>query len=288
MKIGIIGGSRGLGKFFFEYFKKNNFEVFFSSTKKPKKNIKNWTSSNKELVKKCDIIFLSVPISYMENCLEEIFLELNNKTLIEVCSVKKFIVDKYLKLEKKNIKNINCDFISLHPMFGETTNKLENKIFIENYFKNKTSKNYNLVKKIFLKEKAKFVKLEYIKHDKIMAYIQCHFHLNIFISSSIISKSKISLNDFKKFSSPNYRIFNVIISRYILQNPKLYFEIQTFNYFSKNIIDELEKELIDFKKIILKNDEKSFIKKIEKIKKYYLNQDYKKEYKISEDLINQL
>ena len=285
MKIGIIGGSRGIGKFFLDFFKSKKIEVYFSSKNKPSRNNKLWTNSNIDLIKKCDILILAVPIDSMKKTFNDLYNDLENKTLIEVCSVKKFIIDTFKQKEKK--KKINFEFISLHPMFGETTNNLSNKIFIEVY-QNKKSKNYDKLKQIFKLEKSKFLKLNYLNHDKIMAYIQIYFHLNIFISASIIQNSGFKIKMLKDFSSSNYKIFFLILNRYINQNPKLYFEIQTYNSYGKEIFKKFENELKNFKNIIKEKNEKKFIQKVTKNKKYFQKEYTKKDYDLSEKLINLL
>ena len=285
MKIGIIGGSRGIGKFFLDFFKSKKIEVYFSSKNKPNHNSKLWTNSNTDLIKKCDILILAVPIDSMKKTFNNLYNHLENKTLIEVCSVKKFIIDAFKQKEKK--KKVNFEFISLHPMFGETTNNLSNKIFIEVY-QNKKSKNYDKLKKILRIEKSRFLKLNYLNHDKIMAYIQIYFHLNIFISASIIQNSGFKIKMLKDFSSSNYKIFFLILNRYINQNPKLYFEIQTYNSYGKEIFKKFENELKNFKNIIKEKNEKKFIQKFTKNKKYFQKEYTKKDYELSEKLINLL
>ena len=285
MRIGIIGGSRGLGKFFLDFFKSKKIEVYFSSKNKPNHNVKLWTSSNRCLIERCNVIFLCVPIGNMQSVFDEIKNDLCEKTLIEVCSVKKFIVDEFKKIQKK--QKIDFEFVSIHPMFGESTSSLKNKLFIEN-FENKKSQNYEKLKKIFQKEKAKFLKLSYLEHDKIMSYIQVYFHLNIFISSSLISKSNFEILNLKELASPNYRIFFILLNRYIHQNPKLYFEIQVYNSYGKQILKNFEREFFDFKKIILEKNERKFISKLNKTKKYFQSQNFEEEYKLSEKLINSL
>ncbi|MDW8286818.1 MAG: prephenate dehydrogenase/arogenate dehydrogenase family protein, partial [Flammeovirgaceae bacterium] len=113
-KIGVIGGSMGMGSWLVKFCQEHQLNVKFTS-----QDEKTQFQSNQELVEWADVIFLAVPIAVMTEVLEEIYPFLHQKTVIDVCSVKKFIFDKFNDLSEK-LPHVKMSYCSVHPMFSQT------------------------------------------------------------------------------------------------------------------------------------------------------------------------
>ena len=108
-KIGIIGFGR-FGKILAEILSTEN-EIFIHDPKGIKCEHQRLSLAE---ITKCEIIFIAVPIREFENVIKSLHkLNLQNTTIIDVCSVKAHpvkVMEKYLP------KNVGI--IATHPMFG--------------------------------------------------------------------------------------------------------------------------------------------------------------------------
>ncbi|UZR93879.1 prephenate dehydrogenase/arogenate dehydrogenase family protein [Chondrinema litorale] len=279
LRYGVIGGSQGMGSWFVNYLKDKNCEVTFSSNDESSQ----W-SSNKELVENSDVIFLSVPITFMQAVIKEIFPYLNQKILIEVCSVKKFIIDEYNSLQKEN-PEINVEFHSFHPMFSQRVSSLEGQVFLY-CFKSNDRGFFSAFNQWLIADQAEIFDLDYIRHDKVMGVVQGLNHFNIFVSARALEQAGHNLGKIKDVSSPPYRIFLIFFSRYVLQDPALYADIQMYNEFVPEVLAIFKQEVDNLYNIILKKDKAAFIEYVETTRYYF--EENREDTGISNHLIEQL
>ena len=132
MKIGIIGGTRGLGKTLAWFFKRENFDVTITGRDETVGKITsyelnvNYSSNNEEVVKSSDIIIISVPISSTKDVIKELAPKMTpGSLLIDVTSVKEGpskIMEKYVPKD--------VEFIPTHPVFGPRTTSLNGQIIV--------------------------------------------------------------------------------------------------------------------------------------------------------------
>lgn len=271
LRIGIIGGSYGLGSFFVKFFKSENFDVCFSSRKSgddfaKSLGVKRY-SSNIELVENCDVVILCVPISSMKVVLDEVYSSLKGKIFLEFCSVKEFVVDEFKRLEKKD--NLGIEFHSIHPMFPDTIDCVKGHGFLFNYTNKENSKFLKDFRN-FLKEKEAILEdLDYVEHDKMMALVQGLNHFTFFTFSKTMTKLNFDLDLLKNLASPPFRCFSIFCTRYVLQNAKLYAEIQFFNSEIKEVLNIFREEIDKFYDIIERKDEDEFVEYVDSMKDYF-------------------
>ena len=293
MKIGVIGGSSGIGYFLMRMFGSLGFETYFTSL--GKREDSNYLSSNKELVIKCDVIILATPLTTISSNLVETLNEiyknnLEDKTIVEVASVKENIVGKYNEffIENKEFDKDKNTFVSLHPMFSENISSLKNKNIIECFISNKQKiSNYLKLKNNLQDLGAKFLELSAVEHDKIMALVQCLNHFNVFLWGKVLTFGKFDTELIKKISSPTFRIFYSIISRYFKQNPSLYFDIIINNKYSIKIIDKFISTAKNLRQIIIDKDRDEFSKYLEDIYEK-IDLELSQEFELSNKLIESL
>lgn len=279
LRVGVIGGSQGVGSWFVNFFLANGYKTKFSSL-----DSKSEFKNNIDLVTHSDIILLAVPIPSMASTLEEIYPHLNRKILIEVCSVKKFIIDKYNSL-KNLFPEVKIEFYSIHPMFNQMLKSLKGQVVIFNYRDNSNGFE-NELKEIFLKEKAKLYELEYLHHDKVMGVVQGLNHFNVFVSAKTFTDLSSDIGKIKDFSSPPYRIFLIFFTRYVLQDPQLYADIQMYNESVPEVLKMFKQEVDTLYNLIIEKDRDGFINYVKKARGYF--EENKEDIAISNHLIEQL
>ena len=104
-----------------------------------------------------------------------------------------------------------------------------------------------------------------------MAIVQWLTHFNMFVTWKTIEKLGINIKSTLDFISPIYKILISCVSRYLHQNPWLYWDIQKYNP-EVNIVDKTFKQSSkDYYKLITSNNKNKFINNVNQSKKYFWN-----------------
>ncbi|GAB4339366.1 MAG: hypothetical protein OHK0038_18480 [Flammeovirgaceae bacterium] len=252
----------GMGSWIVRFCLENHLEVRFTS-----QDTLTQFVNNQELVKWADVIFLAVPISSMTTVIDEIYPFMNGKLMIDVCSVKKFIFDKYHSLQKQ-YPHIQATLSSVHPMFSQTIQQLTGQVII---IIQEGSDNHIIsqLKSLWNSKGAFLYDLEYLEHDKMMGLVQGLNHFSVFVSAKTLQKFECELDKIKNLSSPAYRIFVIFFTRYVLQNPALYADIQIYNEFVLEVVKMFKAEVDRLYTIISQKNKNEFVQYVNEIKPYF-------------------
>jgi prephenate dehydrogenase len=278
-KIGVIGGSRGLGSWLVKFFTASGYRVVFSSADEHSQ-----VSDNRSLVEQSDVIFVAVPIGAMCAVLSEIYPYAHGKTIVEVCSVKKFVVEHYLKL-REQYPTVQADFVSIHPMFNQMLRYLKGQVILFNYL-NGTNLWESEMRKLFAAHQARCLYIDYIHHDEVMGVVQGLNHFNIFASAKTLNTLGNQLGIIRDVASPPYRIFLIFFSRYVLQDAGLYADIQMYNEFVPKALDIFRREVDTLYHLIVSKDRTGFLDYVQTARGYFLENS--EDIGISNHLIEQL
>ncbi|WP_158281542.1 prephenate dehydrogenase/arogenate dehydrogenase family protein [Sediminitomix flava] len=279
-KIGVIGGSQGLGSWFVKHFRYRGLDTKFTSLDETTE-----FNSNIELVEAVDIVVLAVPIQAMTSTLEEIYPHLSGKFLIEICSVKKFIVDKFLEL-KQAYPEVDLSYYSIHPMFGPRIKNLTGHAFLFNYIYKEQIEFTQSLKEFLLEDYAVIHDIDYLEHDKLMGLVQGLNHFNLFVSARTLHDFHDNIEMIKAVSSPAYRIFLVFFTRYVLSNAELYADIQMYNEYVTEVLKTFRKEVDNLLDLIENKDRTGFVSYVDEMKPYF--EDNASDISTSTQLIYQL
>ncbi len=179
MKTALIGFGR-FGNLFFRFFKDKFDFVIFDKEKLPSYSV-NRLEDFKDL-SEYEIIFLSVPISAIEEIAKYLKGKVNKKSLIvEFCSVQTYplkivefcSVQTYpLKILKKYFPENHL--LGIHPLFGPDSvkNNLSGHQAIVIKQLKYDSKSQNVIR-AFKRKGIKIIELTSTEHDKLMAYTLC-------------------------------------------------------------------------------------------------------------------
>lgn len=263
LRIGVIGGSQGMGKWLCGFFGEMGFPTGFSSH-----DSDSQYSSNVHLTSENDVVVLAVPISNMEEVLIEIYPYLHGKTLIDICSVKSGVVEGFIEIAKK-YREVTCKYLSIHPMFAPSAKTIQGQSVLFNEAKGLTAGEVTFWKKTFSDKGANIQDIAYQEHDRLMGLIQGLNHFNVFVSAKTLAHMGIGLDFIKTLSSPSYRIFLLFYTRYVLQNPKLYAEIQIFNPYVKEVTRLFMKEATQLLEVIENKDFEGFENYVKEIQPFF-------------------
>jgi len=280
LKFGIIGGSRGMGSWLVKFLREDGFNATFTSD-----DDKSEQSSNFALIAACDVVILAVPIAIMEDVLHDIYLELDGKILMDVSSVKQFLIEKYQALKKEH-QQIKAQYISVHPMFSQSIATLEGQVFTFTYQDNADPGFVKEFRQLLDGHKAVLHDIDYISHDKLMGVIQGLNHFNLFVSAKTLARFAPNLDMVKNLSSPTYRIFIIFLTRYALQNPRLYADIQMYNRYVRKVIEIFKDEVDHLMQLIEQKDRAGFENYVKEMQPFF--EGNRDDSQLSDYLIQQL
>ncbi len=260
MKIAVIGGTRGLGRWIVQFLKNRDFDVTvtgrdtITGQKISKKLGVEYTSSNEEAVSKADITILSVPISAINDVIPEIspFLK-EGSLLMDVTSVK----EKPTEIMHEHVGK-GVEIIPTHPLFGPRIRSLDGQVVV--LTPEIRGKWFETVQEFLEKENARVIVTTPKNHDKMMSIVQGLTHFAYIGIAATIERLEIDVKESRKFASPVYNLMVDMIARIVAQNPYLYYSIQTENRYIKETNKTFISVYKELNRLISKEDRDGFVK----------------------------
>ena len=258
MNVGIIGGSRGLGRTLVYYFR-DEFDVFISGRdhKKGRKIADeadvNYVESNVELANISDILVISVPIQHTEDVIREVapFMK-EGSVMIDVTSVKEGPSKTMAETLPENV-----EYIPTHPVFGPRTTDLNNQVIV--LTADRKGEWYDRVYGYLKSKNMRIIETTAEKHDYMMSIVQVLTHFSFISTASAIEKLKVDLSETEDYESPIYNLMIDLIARIVAQNPYLTYNIQTRNSNGPKIRNTFADAVLELRDIINDNDDEKFV-----------------------------
>jgi len=253
-KIGIIGGTGGMGSSFKKKFEKIGHNVFISDE----------TSKDKELeiLNTCDWIILTVPIDKTLSVFKSIKNKINkNQVFSDFTSVKSII--------SSELNNCSFEIVSCHPLFGPLNEfKGQNIITIPI----NASKKYSQIKDIFKKIHLNVTEIKTLdEHDNYMSLIQGMTHFSHVCFTTAMKKLNLDLDKVMEICSPIY-LSNISFSsritggdenlytNIIMDNPKNNEVLKLYLETSNKLYNQVDnKDYSSFKENFI--DNRNYLKK---------------------------
>jgi prephenate dehydrogenase len=227
IKVGIIGGTKGMGHWFAVLLKKEGCAVHVSG-RKTKLQVN-------DLARLCDVVVVAVPISATADIIRQVGPLLSkDKLLMDLTSLKKEPV-------KLMLANSVADVIGCHPLFGPQLKDASGQNVILCPARGK--KWLGWLKGVFKNNKLVVLESTPEKHDKMMAIVQVLNHLNTITMGMALAQTNITLSEINKFSTPIFRTKLDIIRKVFTESPELYVDIITKNPQTGKMLDIYEKAL---------------------------------------------
>ena len=258
MKIGIIGGSDGLGKTLIYYFR-DEFDVYITGRDHKKgRNVAleanvNYIESNEELANISDILIISVPIQYTEDVIREVapFMK-DGSVMIDVTSVKEGPSKTMAEVLPDSV-----EYIPTHPVFGPRTTDLNNQVIV--LTADKKGKWYEKVYRYLESKNMRIIETSAEKHDFMMSIVQVLTHFSFISTASAIEKLKVDISETEDYESPIYNLMIDMIARIVAQNPYLTYNIQTRNNNGPQIRNTFADAVLELRDVINSGDDEQFI-----------------------------
>ena len=259
MNIGIIGGTRGLGKKLAFFFKNDGFNVTITGRDESVGNLVskelgvNYSSDNIGTVENSDIVVIAVPISSTLDVITELAPLMKQGTLlVDVTSVKEKPSTVMSKVVPEGV-----EFIPTHPVFGPRLTDLNGQIIVLTPIVK--GEWYPKVVSYLEGKNMQVIESSPVEHDKMMAIVQVLTHFSYISTAYTIAKLDIDIKDTQNFKSPIYNLMLDTIARIVSQNPHLTYSIQYENNQGEFIRDTFLEAVSELKDVISQGDEDAFI-----------------------------
>ena len=263
MKVGIIGGSDGLGKTLIYYFR-DEFDVIITARNHEKgRNVANkanvkYIESNTELASISDILVISVPINHTSDVIREVagFMK-EGSLMVDVTSIK----EEPLKTMSETVPE-NIEYIPTHPIFGPRTTELDNQVIV--LTPDKKGKWFDKVYNYLSNKNMRVIITSAEKHDFMMSIVQILTHFSFISTTSAIEKLKVDIKETEDYESPIYNLMIDVIARISAQNPYLTYNIQTMNENGPKIRNTFVEAVSELRDVINNGDDEKFVSIVEK------------------------
>jgi chorismate mutase len=246
--ISIIGAGR-MGSWFAGYFRAFGTKVIlfdkrvgFARSRAKELEI-SFGEDLRTIVRLSDLIFIAVPISETRRVIEKLE-EISKTTTMESNHCKAIIEISSIKAETQR-RNFNVEkipLISIHPLFGSSALHFDPNTILVLGSQEKKEKgersNFALqfVKGLF--PQMQVLEMSAQAHDRQMALMLSLPHALALAFGHVINK-KPGLISNKKVVTPSYFILREFASKVLSENPDVYYEIESMNKFTFEVLQEL-------------------------------------------------
>jgi prephenate dehydrogenase len=235
MDVAVIGGAGHMGRWLVQYFLSRGDNVIISDVKLDEaRTVAEETGvelakNNFEAVKSVELIVVSTPIQSIPKILHEVAPHARTGTIIiEISSIKARLMKNLADTARLNLRPL-----SIHPLFGPGTRKLEGrKIALIPIFNSETEE--KTVKKLF--PEADIVVIDAEEHDRAMALTLSLPHFINIALASVISLENIEL--LKKLEGPTFKLQMILTESIMTEDPTLQASIQLDNKYTPQYLNK--------------------------------------------------
>lgn len=250
--IGIIGGRGQFGSWLSAICYSQGLPILLSDL--------GTEASNREVARRADIIFITVPIGVTKEVLEEIESELcAEKLVVDLTSVKAPIMSV--------LSRLRSEVLSLHPMFAPSVPSVVGQTCVT--CRVRTGRYADFVEGLLRDAGLKLVPMDADEHDKVMAVIQGLTHFQALTAAHCMMQMGFDPTTTVSVSSPVYRLRLAMIGRVLGQDPRLYAEIQVYNPYIPQVLEQLHDSAELFGDAVRRSDVESLVAEIQKVREAF-------------------
>jgi len=238
IKVGIIGGTNGMGRWFARLLRKEGHVVHVCGRKTGRQV--------NDLARLCQVIVVSVPISVTAEIIRQVGPQLTrHQLLMDLTSLKKKPVTLMLA-------HSDADVIGCHPLFGPQIRDVSGQNVV--LCPARGEKWLPWLRGVLKRNKMTITETTPERHDKMMAMVQVLNHLNTLALGMALAETGGILSEMDRFSTPFFRIKQDIIKKVFTENPEMYLDIIMQNPDTGKMLVIYEKVLNDLRKKIETGD----------------------------------
>ena len=254
VKIGIAGGTGGMGRWFESYFTKAGHEVRIAGRKTE--------LTYEDLVHGCDVVILSMPLEASVRVAERIGPKMDeDQLLMDFCSRKEAIV-------KAMVSSTQADVIGTHPMFGPYTESIKGRNVILCPARDNHGW-FEWINELLASGGAVVSVMDPKVHDQKMAVVQSLTHFLTISFARFLQKSGIIPEDAMSYATPIFRLKMNLAGRLFAQDPLLYADLVGGNDGAGEVLDLFFSAMKESRHALFAGDDKQANIFLEDIRNFF-------------------
>lgn len=243
IQIGVIGGTRGMGRWFARFLRKQGLSVAVCDEKTK--------LTPTALAGSCDVVVVSVPIGKTDGIIAEIGPLLHQESLLmDLTSLKAVPVGAMLKYSPSEV--IGC-----HPLFGPQVRSIRGRHIV--LCPARTKRWLPWLRSVLHAVGARISETTPQEHDRRMALVQGLNHLNSLLMGMVLNETGECLEELSPFSTPAFGEKMKLVKRILRPHVRLSAEIMMLNPDIGLILDRYEQMLSELKILIRGKDVEGLI-----------------------------
>ncbi|KPA15779.1 prephenate dehydrogenase [Candidatus Magnetomorum sp. HK-1] len=248
-KIGILGGTRGMGAWFADFLENQGYDVYPVG--------RSTTLTPQMMARLCDVVVIAVPIPVTIQIIKEIGPTVSEgRLLMDLTSIKQKPLESMLEHSKAEV-------VGVHPLFGPVEDAEGLRVAI---CPGRGRHGLKWVKDIFEKGKLQVSEMDPNEHDRLMGLIQGVNHFSTLGLAHCIRSSGFSIEDIEKCSTITFKNRLDRIYKLLDQPAELFGSLLIDNSESLNYIRLYRDVLNDMIPIIENKDHNAFKKLFSSLK----------------------
>jgi chorismate mutase / prephenate dehydrogenase len=256
----VIGGAGKMGGWFSEFLASQGFRVVIADPSRSVPGFEKldaWASSPLDF----DLIVVATPLAIGNQVLQQLAERRPRGVVFDIGSLK-----TPLRQGLQSLRDAGCQVTSVHPMFGPDTELLSGRhvIFVDLG----SSTALALAQDLFAATMAEQVTMSLDEHDRLIAYVLGLSHaLNIAFFTALAGSGEAAPR-LAQLSSTTYDAQVDVATRVSVDNPELYFEIQSLNEYGRDSLQALREAVEKLWQSVEQRDEASFVAMMHRGREY--------------------
>ncbi len=266
-RITIIGGKGKMGEWLSRYLHSRGHQVTIFDKAGGLKGFRR-TLSLERGVKGADIIVLSVPLHAAASVYRKVRKLRPKGTVVDQFSLKTPVIDE-IRLAIDDGISVS----SIHPLFGPDVYLLSDRILLLCSCGHQTAD--KAISELFSGTSLERVDLPVEEHDKAMGIVLGLSHAVSIIFTEALARSGLSSADLRKLATTTYLKQAGTASEVAMENPRLYYDIQSLNRYTPEVHDLFQKSLDAFRKSSLSRNPTSFLSMMKRGRAFFESEKQK-------------
>lgn len=198
-----------------------------------------------------DIIALATPISATPRILETLIETKTQALIFDICSLKSPVTGALAAAASAGLR-----IASVHPMFGPNVELLTHRNIIICHVADCDAT--RMTRALFEPTTARLVDMPLSEHDRLMGYVLGLSHLSNLVFAEVLAQSGLPFQALTEVASSTFNAQLEVTRPVTRENQDLYYEIQSGNAFSSELLGHMEAALIHYGDAIRNEDRTRF------------------------------
>ena len=259
LEILIVGGAGAMGQWFARFFVERGEAVYILDPRPDSRSIAEELGAavvDRQKLSDADVVLISVPIDVAPSVIKDTAPVLKDGALLmDITSIKRSPVDAM----RSAIKGRNLEGLSVHPLFGPTTEMMKKQTVI--FVPVRSGRLSHWIEQTFREAGAHIEYMEADEHDRLMAVVQGLTHFVYITFGQTLRALGFDIEGSRRYMSPIYEIMTDFGGRVLHQEPRLYGLIQ-MNLDLGKIHETFINEACRLSEIVKEGDIERFVEEI--------------------------